>query len=185
VPCFRRLKPRLWPSSPGPPLCRLPLDRRLYGPSQLSRVVETVFWLDRRRGEEQYEADLAHRLSQVHPHLLRSDAASDADFVGLDLNVEDCSPGAVRLSRQSFPTCKRACGDAVDTAKVNYIVDGPKRVPRMANNLERLEAELEALALWDRLYLEIPTPDTIDKDACMARIFRRVQVIVELGLAGR
>ena len=50
----------------------------------------------------------------------------------------------------------------------------------MTNRVEKLKAELEALILWDRLFTEDPAPERIDKDACFARIFRRVQVIAEL-----
>jgi hypothetical protein len=41
-----------------------------------------VFWLDRRRGEGQCEADLVRRRSQIRPHSARADAASDKGFVG-------------------------------------------------------------------------------------------------------
>jgi hypothetical protein len=50
----------------------------------------------------------------------------------------------------------------------------------MTKRVEKLKAELEALILWDRLFTEDPAPERIDKDACFARIFRRVQVIAEL-----
>ena len=50
----------------------------------------------------------------------------------------------------------------------------------MTNRVEKLKAELEALILWDRLFTEDPAPERIDKDACFARIFRRVQVVAEL-----
>jgi hypothetical protein len=39
----------------------------------------------------------------------------------------------------------------------------------MENKIELLQAELDAINLWDRLYVEIPQPDVIDKDACAAR----------------
>jgi hypothetical protein len=42
------------------------------------------------------------------------------------------------------------------------------------------QAELEAHILWDRMYADKPAPDQIDKDACIARMFRRVQLMVEL-----
>ena len=56
---------------------------------------------------------------------------------------------------------------------------------QMATQAEVLKAELDAINLWDRLYVEVPAPDAIDKDACFARIFRRVQVIAELQAIAR
>jgi hypothetical protein len=50
----------------------------------------------------------------------------------------------------------------------------------MSINAEGLEAELRAINLWDRLFAESEQPDMIAKDACTARFFRRVQVIVQL-----
>jgi hypothetical protein len=50
----------------------------------------------------------------------------------------------------------------------------------MANQTEILTAELNAINFWDRMYVDNPEPDQIDKDACVARLFRRSQVIVEL-----
>jgi hypothetical protein len=50
----------------------------------------------------------------------------------------------------------------------------------MATAIEVLKAELESIILWDRLYVETPAPSTIEKDACFARTFRRVQVIAQL-----
>lgn len=50
----------------------------------------------------------------------------------------------------------------------------------MTKKVEKLKAELEALILWDRLFMEDPAPQRIDKDARFARIFRRVQVVAEL-----
>jgi len=50
----------------------------------------------------------------------------------------------------------------------------------MANRAEILEAELNAIILWDRMYMQNPAPDSIERDACIARIFRRVQVVMEL-----
>jgi hypothetical protein len=55
----------------------------------------------------------------------------------------------------------------------------------MSINAEALEAELRAINLWDQLFAESEQPDTIAKDACAARFFRRVQVIVQLQLTGR
>jgi hypothetical protein len=55
----------------------------------------------------------------------------------------------------------------------------------MANKVESLKAELEAILLWDRLYVENPAPDTIDNDACKARVFRRVQIMMELHVPAR
>ena len=50
----------------------------------------------------------------------------------------------------------------------------------MANKAEILQAELDAIMLWDRVYMDNAAPDSIEKDACIARIFRRVQVVIEL-----
>ena len=50
----------------------------------------------------------------------------------------------------------------------------------MTSAIQALKAEQEAMNLWDCLYVENPHPDGIDKDACLARIFRRVQLIAEL-----
>ena len=50
----------------------------------------------------------------------------------------------------------------------------------MANRAEILEAELNAIILWDRMYMQNPAPDSIEEDACVARIFRRLQVVMEL-----
>ena len=50
----------------------------------------------------------------------------------------------------------------------------------MAIKVKTLEAELDAIILWDRLYVDNPCPDLIEKDACIARTFRRVQVVAEL-----
>ena len=50
----------------------------------------------------------------------------------------------------------------------------------MAAQADVLKAELDAINLWDRLYVEIHAPDAIEKVACFARIFRRVQVVAEL-----
>ena len=52
----------------------------------------------------------------------------------------------------------------------------------MANRAEILQAELNAIILWDRMYMQNPAPDSIEKDACIARIFRRVQIVTELSL---
>ena len=50
----------------------------------------------------------------------------------------------------------------------------------MASKVKILKAELEAINLWDRLYLEDPEPSATEKDACLTRFFRRVQIAVEL-----
>lgn len=50
----------------------------------------------------------------------------------------------------------------------------------MANRAEILEAELNAIILWDWIYMQNPAPDSIERDACIARIFRRVQIVTEL-----
>jgi hypothetical protein len=50
----------------------------------------------------------------------------------------------------------------------------------MAIRVKTLEAELDAIILWDRLYVDNPCPDLIEEDACIARTFRRVQVVAEL-----
>ena len=52
----------------------------------------------------------------------------------------------------------------------------------MANRAEILEAELKAIILWDRMYMQNPAPDSIERDACIARIFRRIQIVTELSL---
>ncbi len=44
----------------------------------------------------------------------------------------------------------------------------------------QLRAELEAINLWDRLFVEMVEPSTIDTDACAARLLRRCQIAVEL-----
>jgi hypothetical protein len=43
-----------------------------------------------------------------------------------------------------------------------------------------LLAELNAIDLWDRLFAETAEPSQIEKDACKARFFRRVQVTMQL-----
>jgi len=48
------------------------------------------------------------------------------------------------------------------------------------DNQAKLQAELEAISLWDRMFVDNPNPDTIDTDACMARMFRRLQIVVEM-----
>jgi hypothetical protein len=45
----------------------------------------------------------------------------------------------------------------------------------MASRTEVLEAELEAVNLWDRIYVDNPSPDSVEKDACIARILRTVR----------
>jgi hypothetical protein len=50
----------------------------------------------------------------------------------------------------------------------------------MSSRTEVLSAELDAIILWDRVYIDNAAPDSIEKDACIARIFRRVQVVFEL-----
>jgi hypothetical protein len=49
----------------------------------------------------------------------------------------------------------------------------------MTNKIKIPKAELAAHVLWDRLYVENPDSGQIDKDACIARIFRRVQLMAE------
>ena len=44
----------------------------------------------------------------------------------------------------------------------------------------RLRAELDAINLWDRLYVEMAEPTKADSDACAARLLRRCQIAVEL-----
>ena len=46
--------------------------------------------------------------------------------------------------------------------------------------VEKLKAEMDAINLWDRMFADNPNPDDIDKDACTARLFRRVQVAAQL-----
>jgi hypothetical protein len=50
----------------------------------------------------------------------------------------------------------------------------------MTNKIKIPKAELAAHVLWDRLYVENPAPGQIDKDACIARTFRRLQLMAEL-----
>jgi hypothetical protein len=51
--------------------------------------------------------------------------------------------------------------------------------------MEALEAELQAIDLWDRLFVESQQPAKIEKDATNARFFRRLQIILRMeGLAG-
>jgi hypothetical protein len=45
---------------------------------------------------------------------------------------------------------------------------------------KQLRTELDAINLWDRLYVELPEPSKIDRDACAARLLRRCQIAVEL-----
>jgi hypothetical protein len=54
----------------------------------------------------------------------------------------------------------------------------------MSSRMEVLSAELDAIILWDRMYMDNAAPDLIEKDACIARIFRRVQVVAELSRLG-
>ena len=50
----------------------------------------------------------------------------------------------------------------------------------MENKVATLKAELAAIELWDRLFIETPEPNQIDKDAAKARFFRSVQIVHEL-----
>jgi hypothetical protein len=50
----------------------------------------------------------------------------------------------------------------------------------VANKVDVLRAELEAINLWDQLYAEDPEPSLIDKLACIARFFRRARIAVKL-----
>jgi hypothetical protein len=50
----------------------------------------------------------------------------------------------------------------------------------MAERIRLLRAELEAINLWDHLYVEMEEPCKIESDACAARLFRGCQVAVEL-----
>jgi hypothetical protein len=50
----------------------------------------------------------------------------------------------------------------------------------MANKMKILTAELNAINHWDRVYSILPHPDQIDKDACIARFFRRIQVVAKI-----
>jgi hypothetical protein len=43
--------------------------------------------------------------------------------------------------------------------------------------VSQLEAELDAMNLWDRLLAQNPEPSQIEKDAGRARWFRRFQVV--------
>jgi hypothetical protein len=46
--------------------------------------------------------------------------------------------------------------------------------------VELLEAELAAIDLWDRLYLDLSDPPKVETDACATRMLRRCQIAVEL-----
>lgn len=48
----------------------------------------------------------------------------------------------------------------------------------MENEVAKLKSELAAIAVWDRLFADLESPDQIDKDALVARIYRR-QAIAE------
>jgi hypothetical protein len=50
----------------------------------------------------------------------------------------------------------------------------------MATKIDVLTAELKAINLWDRIFMDQVDPDTIDNDACTARMFRRAQLVAEL-----
>jgi hypothetical protein len=50
----------------------------------------------------------------------------------------------------------------------------------VASKVEILAAELNAINHWDRVYSILPHPDQIDKDACIARFFRRIQVVAKI-----
>jgi hypothetical protein len=48
--------------------------------------------------------------------------------------------------------------------------------PMKENKMKILTAELKAINLWDRMFMDQTDPDAIDYDACTARMFRRVQM---------
>jgi hypothetical protein len=48
----------------------------------------------------------------------------------------------------------------------------------MENEVAKLKSELAAIAVWDRLFADLECPDQIDKNALVARLYRR-QVIAE------
>jgi hypothetical protein len=50
----------------------------------------------------------------------------------------------------------------------------------LAERIQQLRAELEAINLWDHLYVEMEEPSKIEGDACATRLFRRCQIAVEL-----
>jgi hypothetical protein len=50
----------------------------------------------------------------------------------------------------------------------------------MTDQRQLLTAELKAIDLWDGMLMENPRPDAIEKDASLARFFRRLEVVVEL-----
>ena len=55
----------------------------------------------------------------------------------------------------------------------------------MKTEMEALEAELQAIDLWGRLFVESHQPAEIEKDATNVRSFRRLQTILRMeGLAG-
>jgi hypothetical protein len=55
---------------------------------------------------------------------------------------------------------------------------------KMSDKIGSLKAEMEAINLWDHLFANSPNPSDMEKDACVARLFRRVQVAVELQQIG-
>jgi hypothetical protein len=50
----------------------------------------------------------------------------------------------------------------------------------MAERIQLLRAELEAINLWDHLFVEMEEPSKIEGDACATRLFRCCQIAVEL-----
>jgi hypothetical protein len=50
----------------------------------------------------------------------------------------------------------------------------------MTDQRQLLTAELKAIDFWDGMLVNNPRPDAIEKDAGLARFFRRLEIIVEL-----
>ena len=73
------------------------------------------------------------------------------------------------------------CGaQKVSKRKPEKLIPPQKLMVAKLASHEALTAELEAIALWDRLFADNPRPDVIDKDACATRLFRRLQIVMEL-----
>ena len=85
--------------------------------------------------------------------------------------------GLWRTARHQTSEAKRCEGQQQKTGDINPTSKTDGR--EMASH-EALTAELEAIALWDRLFADNPKPDVIDKDACATRLFRRLQIVIEL-----
>jgi hypothetical protein len=54
------------------------------------------------------------------------------------------------------------------------------KIQSMNSKGEILTAELKAIDLWDRMLTDTQPPSQMEKDASLYRMFRRVQIAVEL-----